>query len=95
MNEVYVERRKRGFFGWLFLLLFLGFNLLMLVWMFLYWADVGEVINTSGSEAEQTGAAIGATLGTGFILFFWVCGAVILGLLAMLTRGRKEMRRVS
>jgi hypothetical protein len=41
------------------------------------------------SGAEKTGAAIGTTIGTSFILLFWMAGDVILGLLTMLTRGDK------
>jgi hypothetical protein len=47
-------------------------------------------METHGS-AEQAGQAIGGTIGSGVILFFWVAGAVILGLIAMLTRGRKTI----
>lgn len=83
------EIRKRGFFGWVFLLLFLAFNALMAAWLFSYWATISG-LETHGS-AEQAGHAIGATIGSGVILFFWVAGAVILGLIAMLTRGRKTI----
>jgi hypothetical protein len=66
-----VYREGRGFFGWVFLIVFLAFNLFMLAWMVRYWQ------------------LIGAALPTGAILFVWVCGAVITGLLAILTRGRR------
>jgi hypothetical protein len=82
------EVRKRGFFGWIFLLVFLGFNALMVVWLFSYWNLVGDSLS-SGSGAERVGSALGATIGTGTIIFFWMAGAVILGLLALVTRGRK------
>lgn len=82
------ETRKRGFFGWIFLLVFLGFNALMIVWLVSYWNLVGGSLS-SGSEAARTGSAIGATIGTGMIVFFWMAGAVITGLLALVTRGRK------
>lgn len=81
------EIRKRGFFGWLFLIIFLLFNALMLAWIIGYWVNIGQLVQTS--DAERAGAAIGATIGTGLILFVWVAGTVILGLLALLTRGRK------
>lgn len=79
--------RKRGFFGKLFKILFIVFNILMLAWVVSYWATIGQQVGASGSEAAKAGAAIGATLGTGMLLFFWVAGAVILGLITMLTRG--------
>jgi hypothetical protein len=82
------EIRKRGFFGWVFLLIFLGFNALMVAWLVTYWNLIGDHL-TSGSEAGRAGAAIGATVATGMIFFFWAAGAVITGLLALLTRGQK------
>jgi hypothetical protein len=80
--------RKRGFFGWIFLIIFLGFNALMIGWLISYWNVIGASVS-SGSEAVRTGSAIGATIGTGVIFFFWMAGAVITGLLAVVTRGRK------
>jgi hypothetical protein len=82
------ETRKRGFFGWIFLVVFLGFNALMIGWLITYWNLIGDALS-SGSEAARAGSAIGATIGTGMILFFWMAGAVITGLLALVTRGRK------
>lgn len=84
------EIRKRGVVGWITLSLFWIFNILMVLWLFSYWGDLAPEFE-AGSEAEQTGTAIGATIGTGFIVFFWVAGAVILGLFAILTRGRKTI----
>ena len=81
------EVRKRGFFGWVFFLLFWAFNILMAWWLFTYWSVLNG--NNAFSEAEHAGKVIGGTIGTGFIVFFWVAGAVILGLFALLTRGRK------
>jgi len=83
------EVRKRGFFGWVFLLLFLGFNLLMLLWLV---AGVSAVADMDAAgDAESAGRAVGGAIGFGIILFLWVSGSVILGLLALLTRGRKTV----
>jgi NAD/NADP transhydrogenase alpha subunit len=82
-----IERRSRGFFGWIFLILFLGFNALMLFAVVSGLAATSEVTQGLATEAEQAGAAIGTALGLGVILIFWAAGAVILGLLALLTRG--------
>src|SRR5262249_17528272 len=76
------ETRKRGFFGWIFLLLFLGFNALMVRWLVSYWSAISD-------GPSSAGHAIGATIGAGMIFFFWTAGAVITGLFALLTRGRK------
>jgi hypothetical protein len=83
------EIRKRGFFGKLFKFLFIAFNVLMLIWMIAYWVQVGHMITDATSEAVKTGAAVGTTLGTTFILFFWAAGSLVLGLLTMLSRGAK------
>lgn len=88
-RKVYRETRHRGFFGWIFLGLFWLFNLLMIAWLLSYWAVVGGV--DAVSEAEKAGHAIGGALGTGMLIFVWVSGAVILGLFALLTRGRKTV----
>jgi hypothetical protein len=85
------EIRKRGFLGWVFLILFLGFNALMLWALLAGLAGVGETTASLETEAERAGAAIGATLGAGVLMVVWACGAVILGLLAILTRGSKTV----
>ncbi|WPZ13221.1 hypothetical protein T8J41_13755 [Nitratireductor rhodophyticola] len=85
------EIRKRGFFGWFFLLIFLAFNALMLLWMFSYWGTIGDAASTADSDAAKAGTAIGGAIGTTMLMFIWVCGSVITGLLALLTRGRKTI----
>jgi hypothetical protein len=85
---VQMEVRQRGFFGWLFLLIFFGFNLLMFFWLWKYW----ELLSTGDqptSDAGRAGAVIGTALGTGAILFVWLVGAVVTGLFAILTRGKR------
>jgi hypothetical protein len=93
MNQiVYVERRKRGFFGTLFKWVFVLFNLAMAFWVVSYWAQVGTLVTANtGSQAGQAGSVIGGALGTGMLFAVWVVGGIVLGLLAFLTRGRKEM----
>jgi len=83
------ETRRRGIFGWIFLLLFWGFNILMALWMFYGLKAVTEV--EVSSSAEAAGRAIGGTIGAGMIIFIWVGGAIILGLFTLLTRGSKTI----
>ncbi|TAA54800.1 hypothetical protein [Shinella sp. JR1-6] len=83
------EVRKRGFFGWVFLLIFIGFNLLMLLWIIAGLSAVGGA--PAASDAENAGRAIGSAIGVGIIFFIWACGSIILGLLALVTRGRKTI----
>ncbi len=71
----------------LFLLIFLGFNAMMLFWMLSYISDVGGRLNGM-TGSEEVGTAAGGALVSGIILVVWVCGAVITGLLALLTRAR-------
>jgi len=85
---VRTEKRRRGFFGWLFLIVFLLFNGLMAAWLFSYWYTVLPMA-TNGSSASKAGAAIGTTMGTGLIVSLWTCGSIVLGLFVLFTRGRK------
>ena len=84
-----IRKPRRGFFGKLFKLLFVAFNLIMALWLISYWVQLGELSGGLASEAERAGAAIGGTIATGMILVTWVIGDVILGLLTILTRPRK------
>jgi hypothetical protein len=86
-----IEKRKRGFFGWFFLLLFWAFNLLMVVWLFAGLGDNAQKYSQLATEAEKTGFAAGTGIAVVFILMVWAFGAVIFGALAYFTRGRREL----
>lgn len=77
---------KRGFLGKLFKWVFILFNLLMVFWLFSYLADVGELVDTRANDAERSGAAVGAAIGTSMLMGIWGFGAIILGLLVIFTR---------
>lgn len=68
---------------------FILFNIFML------WATIkgiggaSDTMDTSTSEAERAGAAIGTGIGAAFLLFIWLAGAVILGILTLLTRPKR------
>lgn len=85
------EIRRRGLFGHLFKWSFVLFNLAMAAWLLSYWMTTGDLLAGARSDAERAGGAIGATLGTGMIMFVWAAGAVVLGMLALLTRGRRVL----
>lgn len=89
--ETYIERRKRGFFGWLFLLIFLGWNIIMVIWIFAYGNTINDSMSTATSDAARAGAQIGAGIGIFMILIVWAVGAIVTGLLALLTRGSKTI----
>jgi hypothetical protein len=84
-----IERRKRGIIGWIFLLLFWGFNALMAFSFVAGLSGTAESYATMGTEAERAGHAIGTMIGGGMILGIWAMGALILGLFVFLTRGDK------
>ncbi len=56
------------------------------------WIWGGSQAAMQGQEAltgaEKAGAAIGTGIGITMLLFLWVIGAAILGLMALLTRPR-------
>lgn len=84
-----VERQKRGVFGWLFLILFWGFNAFMAYGAIAGLSANSDRIGQMTSEAEQAGAVIGTAIGASFLLMIWVAGAIILGLFVLFTRGKK------
>lgn len=89
MATIQKEIRKRSFIGKLIKWTFILFNLIMAFWLFSYWGSLGDISNQAGSNAERTGVAIGGTMGSGLIIFVWLAGAVILGIITMLTRGQR------
>ncbi|WP_321340742.1 hypothetical protein [uncultured Cohaesibacter sp.] len=73
--------------GWVFFLFFVGFNVLMLLWLILGMNAVSDM--ETANAAQEAGKTIGAAIGVGMIL--WVVGAVVTGLFALLTRARKTI----
>lgn len=90
-----IEKRRRGFFGWIFLLLFWGYNALMLAWLVVGLGAAGGEIERSTSAAARTGAEIGTFIGATFIFVIWGAGALVLGLFVLLTRGSKVIIETS
>lgn len=87
-----IEKRRRGFFGWIFLLLFWAWNALMVAWLF---TGVGATNCTQyASDAARSGCAAGTGVAMIAILLVWALGAVILGMLAFFARGRRELIEV-
>jgi hypothetical protein len=84
-----VEKRTRGVFGWFFMLLFWGWNALML------WALVAGAGATNcakyATAAERTGCQAGTGMGVMMILTMWAVGSVVFGMLAYFSRGRREL----
>jgi len=89
-----IEKRRRGFFGWIFLLVFWAFNALMAFSLYAGVSGNAQKYQVLKSEAERTGFAAGTGIGIMMILMTWAAGAVILGLLSYFTRGKREMIEV-
>lgn len=83
------ERRKRGPIGFALKWLFVLYNLLMAWWLIAGMLGVSRLQHQAVTDAERAGAAIGTTLGLAMVVFFWAGGSIILGALALLTRGKK------
>jgi hypothetical protein len=83
------EKRQRGFFGWVFLITFWVFQLLMVLWFVGGMSAATDTAASLTSEAERAGAAIGTVIGASMILAIWAFGTLILGVFALLTRGKK------
>lgn len=52
-------------------------------------ASSEAIRDAANSEAEQAGAAIGTGLGMMMLIFIWVAGDVVFGLITLLTRPKR------
>ncbi len=89
MTTVQREVSDRTTFGKLVKWIFIGFNILMLIWMVVGMGAAGDATNSAVNDAERAGAAIGTGLGFMMILFVWALGDVVLGLFVLFTRRKK------
>jgi hypothetical protein len=81
------EKHERTAFGKLIKWAFIGFNILMVIWIV---GGLGAASNIEvHSKAEEVGRAIGSAIGVASLLTLWAVGDVILGVLVALTRGDK------
>jgi hypothetical protein len=81
------EKHERTAFGKLVKWAFIGFNILMVIWIF---GGLTAVSNIEvHSRAEEVGRAIGSAIGVASLLTLWAVGDVILGFLVAFTRGDK------
>ncbi len=90
VQEVYVQRRKRGVVGWFFLVVFLIWNAIMALTTWAAFQGI-QGVPAPKSGAEAAGAAIGTAVVGTVILWVWLFGSLITGLLALLTRGSKTV----
>ncbi len=66
-------------------LLFIAFNIVMLIWIVFGIANVSNM--EAGNELEANAQAVGGTIGAFFLIILWALGAVILGALSYFSRG--------
>jgi high-affinity nickel permease len=83
------EVSDRTTFGNLMKWIFIGFNILMIVWVIAGFSAASDSMQNTVNEAEQAGAAIGTTIGMGMLMIFWVLGDIILGMFVLFTRRKK------
>jgi hypothetical protein len=81
------EKRERGPFGKLLKWAFIGFNVVMLIWIVGGLSAVSKI--EVHSTAEQAGRAIGSAIGFASLLTLWAIGDIILGILVIVSRGDK------
>jgi hypothetical protein len=80
-----LRKAKRGVVGKIIKWSFIGFNILMIIWLISGMGTATEGFDTM-TEAEQLGTAIGAGIGLWMIISIWVLGDIILGLFVLFTR---------
>ena len=85
MSIVRTEKRERSLAGKFIKWAFVGFNILMAVWIVGGLHSVSKI--QTHSTAEQIGSGIGVTIGVTILLTLWALGDLILGVLVLVTRG--------
>jgi hypothetical protein len=94
MARKWIEKRRRGFFGWIFLTAFWLWNAFMAFTIYLTATNQIDQYGKLTSDAERIGYTAGANIGITLAVIIWGVGAVILGMFAHFTRGRREMIEV-
>lgn len=68
---------------------FIVFNILMLVWLIAGVGSASSDISQMQDEASRAGAEIGTGLGAMMIIFLWMAGAVVLGIMTYFSRAKR------
>lgn len=89
MATIQREVRKRGIFGLLVKWLFIAFNLAMIAWLVMTWNVLSRMDVPAGDAGAQAGRAIAGFASTWLVLTFWILGDIVLGILVLLSRGRR------
>jgi hypothetical protein len=84
-----IVRWHRGAVGSFFEIAFYVFNIVMAAWLILALAKFGSADETATSEFIKAVAELGVAFRVLIVLFVWMAGDVILGLLTLVIRERK------
>lgn len=82
---VQLRKATRSGFAKLVKWAYLGFNVIMPIWLISAMSAATEGVELM-SEAEQAGAAIGTGIGAMIIFVIWGAGAVVGGVVMLVTR---------
>ena len=77
---------ERSFLGKIFRWWFIIFNIFMAFWLYTGVTDSQESIDDSENVFEEAGRTIGSGIGITIVCTIWLFGAVIFGMLAMVTK---------
>jgi anti-sigma factor RsiW len=80
-----LRKPTRTFFGKIIKWGFILFNLLMIIWLISGMHAASNVVQSAATEAERTGAEVGAGIGAMMIITVWAIGDLILGIFVFLT----------
>ena len=81
------EQRKRGVFGWVFLVLFWLFQALMIL-LFVLYVNGSASMPEAVTDGERAGKAIGVMLVLTMLFVPWLVGTLLLFMLSYMTRGK-------
>jgi len=90
--RIAMERPRRGTFGSFFKILFILFNVAMAIWLVVLFYSMHRAeppAVPAAAIATRDIMAVSSSIAVSLIVGIWACGAVILGLLTHLTRGRE------
>jgi len=89
MGVVRREVSDRTAFGKLVKWIFIGFNILMIIWVFAGFGAASDSMENTANDAERAGAAIGSTIGMGLNVVLWALGDIILWVFVFFSRRQK------
>ena len=82
------EKPRRTGFGKVIKWVFIGFNILMFIWVVFGLVNAPDEVAAAGTESQQEDDAVYAGIGLIALLLVWADGAGLLGILLRLTRPR-------